>query len=348
MKSLLLFTGLACVLAAQAIASGPIANEVWQRNAAMAAVNSAEVDIEVHAIGDVSTFADAEVTLQRLNELENRKDWPLPAREAALYRFTRSLADLPRDAVAVEVMEHLQNYQARTLVPHEEHRNNHVPLFNIHGAATGVDNGWTRVEARADSGQLLGDPTGFIGLYLESSSAAQRHGQTDALQMARFTDVLAVQDAALRRLAEQPDLSPLIAVTAGITADREAMEALLVSGTGAGLAQAFRQFEALLGVDELGSLLEFAITEAPPGNASLAIAAWWPRLSHDPATRALMLGLLGDAGLGSSAVLALSREPDIQTIKLLQDTAVGESGAARRAQQALDLNREGLTGEGQP
>ena len=62
----------------------------------------------------------------------------------------------------------------------------------------------------------------------------------------------------------------------------------------------------------------------------------------------LMIGLLGDAGLGSSAVLALSMEPDIQTIKLLQDTAAGESVAAKRAQQALDLNQARLTGEARP
>ena len=88
--------------------------------------------------------------------------------------------------------------------------------------------------------------------------------------------------------------------------------------------------------------------EAPPVNTSLAMAAWWPRLKHDPATKMLMIGLLGDAGLGSSAVLALSMEPDIQTIKLLQDTAAGESVAAKRAQQALDLNQARLTGEARP
>ncbi|MCW8924835.1 MAG: hypothetical protein OQJ84_01155, partial [Xanthomonadales bacterium] len=181
-----------------------------------------------------------------------------------------------------------------------------------------------------------------------SSSAPQRYGQTDALKMARFTEVMAVQDAALQRLTEHPALSPVIAVTAAITADRDAMEALLVSGNGAGLAPALRQFEALLGTNELAGLLEFAVFEAPPANASLAMAAWWPRLRHDPATRTLMIALLGDAGLGSSAVLALAQEPDIQTIKLLQDSAAGESVAAKRAQQALDLNRARLTGEARP
>ena len=83
MKIKLLFTGLAYVLALQAIASEPIAHEVWQRDAAMAAVNSARIDVATRAIGDISTLADAEFTLKRLTELENRADWPLPVRPLA-------------------------------------------------------------------------------------------------------------------------------------------------------------------------------------------------------------------------------------------------------------------------
>jgi hypothetical protein len=348
MRKFLLVIGLTCSYALQATASGPGVGEVWQRDAAMEAINSTHIDVAVSTIGNISTLADAETTLDRLNDLENRADWPLPVREAALYRFTRSLADLPRDAVAVEVIEHLHNYQARTLVPHEEHRDYHVPLFNIRAATTGVANSWTRAESRAQAMQLLDDPAVFVDLYLQYSTAPQRYGHIDALQMAPFTDVRAVQDAALEQLAGQKDLSPLIAKTASITADREAMEALLVNGSGAGLARAFRQFDALLGNDELVSLLEFAVFETPPENASLAMAAWWPRLKHDPATRDLVIGLLGDAGLGSSAVLALSKEPDIQTIKLLQDIAASGSSDAQLAQQALDLNRARLTGGDRP
>jgi hypothetical protein len=60
------------------------------------------------------------------------------------------------------------------------------------------------------------------------------------------------------------------------------------------------------------------------------------------------MDLLSDPELGSSAVLALSQEPNVQTIKILQDTASGASKAARRAQQALDLNRARLVEEVRP
>ena len=175
----------------------------------MAVINSARIDVAVSTIGNISTLADAEGTLERLNELENRADWALPVREAVLYRFTRSLADFPRDAVAIEIMQHLQDYRARTLVPHEEHRDSHVPLFNIRAAAGGVENTWIRAEARAQAMQLLDDPADFVGLYLQSPSAPQRYGHIDALQMARLTHVGAVQDAALAQLAEQTSLSRL-------------------------------------------------------------------------------------------------------------------------------------------
>ena len=58
--------------------------------------------------------------------------------------------------------------------------------------------------------------------------------------------------------------------------------------------------------------------------------------------------LLDDPELGASAALALAQNPDIQTLKILQDTAGGETAAARRAQMALDFNRDQLIGEVQP
>ncbi len=86
-------------------------------------------------------------------------------------------------------------------------------------------------------------------------------------------------------------------------------------------------------------------TEAPADNASLAIAAWWPRLRHEAAIRDLLVDKLADPALGAAAALALAQSPDIQTIKILQDTAGGDSVAARRAQMALDINRDRLVGE---
>ena len=148
MKNLLVIVSLFyfCGLADSAIAANYNPSTHWDRSSAMAAVRSVNIDIAVSEIGNISSLADGENTLIKLRQLETRSDWPLPAREAALFQFTRSLVELPRAAVADEVMQHLINYQAQTLVPHEDHGDAFVPLFNIRGAATGVENGWQREE----------------------------------------------------------------------------------------------------------------------------------------------------------------------------------------------------------
>lgn len=321
----------------------------WDRGSAMAAVRSVNIDTAVNGIGSVSTLTDGRATLEKLEQLETRSDWPLPAREAALYEFTRSLAALPREAVAAEVMQHLQSYQARALVPHEDHGDTLVPLFNIRGAAAGVENGWQRAEFAIEAVNLLAtNPAGLVSAYIESGNHNQRSGYLDSLQHAGISDVEMVQDAALEQLDTAAALTPLVGVTAVITTDTYAIQQLLINGRGAGLSRALRQLAERLAPAETAALLTYAIHEAAAGNASLAIAAWWPRLRHDAAIRDLLVAQLANPALGATAALALAKSPDIQTIKVLQDTAEGDSVAARRAQMALDMNRDGLAGELQP
>jgi hypothetical protein len=340
---------LVCSFAPPAVAANQLEPQRWERNEAMAAVRSVNTGMAVYELGDDAALANGPVTINRLINLETREDWPLPAREAAIYRFTRSLADLPRDAVATVVMQHLQNYQARTLVPHEDHADALVPLFNIRSAAKGVENGWQRLEFADEAATLIGaNPVALVTAFTQSANPGQRSGYLDALRSAGMADVMAVQDIALGSLADTPSLTGMIAVTAVITADEFAIQQLLIDGRGAGLAAALKQLDEQLGASETASLLEFAVQEAPAPNASLAIAAWWPRLKHDPATRDLLIDALADPELGASAALALARAPDIQTISDLQRTANGDSTAAKRAQMALDIGWDGLIGDSRP
>jgi hypothetical protein len=321
----------------------------WDRSSAMAAVRAVDIDTAVDEIGELSSLADGANTLARLNQVENRGDWPLPAREAVIYQFTRSLAELPRDAVASEVMQHLRSFQAQTLVPHEDHTGVSVPLFNIRAAAAGVENGWQRMESGVEASILLEtNPATLVPVYMASTNPNQRAGYIDALRYAGKADVVTVQNAALEQLGESPGLTPMVAATAVITTDTFAIEQLLVNGRGHGLSATLIKLDKRLQSADTAALLAFAIQQAPASNATLAIAAWWPRLRHDPFTRDLMIDLLADPALGASAALALAQNPDIQTIKALQNSAIGDSVAARRAQMALDLNRAGLAAEVQP
>lgn len=348
MKNYLISIVLLClfVCANSALAVNRKAPEQWDRESAMAAVRSAQIDIAVNEIGNVATLVDGKATLGRLQALGARTDLPLPAREAAIYEFTRSLARLPRSAVAVEVIQHLQAYEAQTLVPHEDHGYTLVPLFNIRGAAAGVENGWQRSEFAIEAaGTLETNPVAVVSAYAETDNRNQRSGYLDALRQARPTDVETVQNAALERFERAPELSPLIAATAVITLDPFAIQQLLIHARGAGLSAALRQLDERLPTSETTAYLTYAIRRAPAENASLAIAAWWPRLRHEAEMRDLLVDKLDDPALGSAAALALAQSPDIQTIKLLQDTADGDSIAARRAQMALNMNRDRLIGE---
>ena len=323
--------------------------EYWERDSAMTTVESVNIDTAVYGLGNISSLADADATLAGLRNMETRNDWALPAREAVIYQFTRSLAGLPREAVAPRVIQHLRSYQARVLVPHEDHSDAFVPLFNIRGAAAGVENTWQKTEFAYEAETLLEtDPATLVSAYIESTSSNQRAAYLDALKQVRMTEIEAIQDAALRQLGETPELTPLLGVTAGITADTFAVQQLLTHGQGAGLSSTLVQLGQQLPLLETAALLDFAIRQAPVANAALAISAWWPRLSHDTASRDLLVVVLDNPELGASAALALAQNPDIQTLKILQDTADGDSSAARRAQMALDFSRDQLIGEVQP
>ena len=323
--------------------------EHWQRDSALAAVRSIDIDQAVYEIGDISSLANPDSTLTGLGNIETRGDWPLPAREAEIYQFTRSLAELPRDAVAVEVMQHLQIYQARVLVPHEDHHDAYVPLFNVRAAAAGVENAWQRVEYASEAETLLASDTGkLVSTYVVSTSKNQRAAYLDVVKHTGMAEVLAIQESALRQLKESPAVTPLLGITAGMTADTYVIERLLTDGRGAGFSSTLVQLGHQLPIAETAALLDFAIQHAPTANAALAISAWWPRLKHMSSSRDALVDLLDDPSLGASAALALAQSPDLQTIKILQDTASDNTSAAKRAQMALDFNRDRLVGEVQP
>ncbi len=348
MKNYLILVVLSClfVFANSTFAANPSPYKQWDRSSAMAAARSVDFEIEVSEMTNIFSLANGDTTLEKLRRMETRSDWPLPAREAALYEFTKALTAVPRSAVAIEVMRYLKSYKAQTLVPNEHHGDTLVPLFNIRAAATGVENRWQRTEFAAEAARMLeSNPEALVSAYLKSGNSNQRFGYLDALGQARMTNVLAVQSAALEQFEQSPELTSVVGETAAITGDTYAAQKLLINGGGAGFAFALRQLDQRLPASETAALLTYAIQHVSAHNASLAIAAWWPRLRHEAAIRDLLIDLLADPKLGGAAALALAQSPDIQTIKILQDIAGNDSVAAERAQMALDINQKRLLEE---
>jgi hypothetical protein len=332
-----------------AIADAQTPSTQWDRNSAMAAVQTVDIRGAVHELSNISSLADGQSTLKQLKNLENRSDWPLPAREAAIQQFTRSLAGFPRDAISPVVLQYLRNYQSQTLVPHLDHPDAFIPLFNIRATAAGVENGWLRQEFAFEAETFIEtDPHALVSAYAKASNPNQRYAYIEVLNNARMDEVFAVQDVALEQLPGVPSLTPVVASTAVITKDLMAIQGLLTNGKGVGISSALKTIGQSLPAAELSELLIFAIQQAPAINATMAMAAWSPRLRHQDSIRSLLIEKLADPELGASAALALAHQPDIQTIKILQDIAAGDSAAAQRAQMALDLNRNQLIGETQP
>lgn len=349
----ILFVLLFIASSPSALAQSRVLPVEWDRAGAIAAVESVDIDPVVAELTNLPDLADAELTISRLDKLEAREDWPMPAREAAMYRFTRSLSALPADSVEPGILDHLKHYTSKTMVAHEDHAASLVPLFNIRGAVAGVEHTWMwREFAYTAQAALADDPATFVAAYpgignsLESN--IRRRAYADVLSNAPFHDVKAVQDVVLATLEENPGLGSLLSTTVGITASPAAIERLLVSGAGPGVSLSLREAGGRLPIRDLRSLLMFAVEQAPPVNASLAIAAWAVQLRGDPVTRDLMLGTLSNDALGASAALALGKWTDIQSIRALQEIAAGDDAAARRAQMALDFHGKHQVAGGQP
>jgi hypothetical protein len=335
-----------CSISHAALAAEPVTH--WNRSDARAAVSSVNVAEAVFELSNILSSDEGGATLSHLRVMESRSEWPIPAREAAVYQFTRTLADLPRTAVPTNVMQHLLNYQSRALVPHQDHESSYVPLFNIRGAAAGVENGWQRNEYGLEAETLLAtDPDAMVSAFVNSTSRNLRLAYLDALKRAGPVTVAAVQDIAIQQLDETPVLTQIVGTTAAMTLDTQAAQQLLTHGRGPGLSSALEKLN-VLPLSEISALLKFAIHLAPVENATLAMAAWWPLLKHEAEMRDLMIEMLSDPELGSTAALVLAQSPDIQTLKTLLDTANGDSVAAQRARLALDISRDASGWEYRP
>jgi len=326
-------------------------NLTLDRSAAMANARSVDTQLTINQLTEPGTLNDGMGTVEKLRTLSQRDDWPLPARELAIYQFTRSLAALTRHEVDPAILDYLTLYQPQVWVSSDEHAQDLIPLFNIRAAAAGIKNNWLRQDSKLLATQVINThPSEFVALFIQAQDRqAQdkvvRAGYLDALRQADSDSVQAIGAQAFEQLRSIPELSALLAVVAQADKNGDTIQRLLVDGKGPQIAPVLRSIAQQLNRDQLAKLLQFAVAKAPAENAALAIASWWPELSSDPATRQLLLNTLAYPELGSAAALALADKPNVQTIHELQQLAEGDSLAAKRARIALDIDRQNLIRE---
>ena len=79
----------------------------------------------------------------------------------------QELGKLPSDVVSFKVMARLKAWEPDILVPHDDHPRAGVPLYNIRGAAQGVENSWRRQEAVIEGRALLAsNPRSLVDAFV--------------------------------------------------------------------------------------------------------------------------------------------------------------------------------------
>lgn len=280
--------------------------------------------------------------LRQLHSVANDSNLPLPAREKILFQFAVGLEDLAIDAVDPAVLAFLLGYDSRTLIPHEDHRQYGVPLYNVRAAATGVAQSWERQAAAAEAMTLLNRGTEVWLKTYFSINETQRTGFEDTLTSLSQAQLRRLADDAVSLLPYSPEITPIIAECAALLADAGLFGELILHGDGPEIAATLRK-AAVLGTSERFTLLHRAILNAPATNASLAIAQLAPELLHRRDAENLLFALLGNAELGAAAALILSRSGNPAILARLAEigkqTEGLRSNRARLAASLAEQNR---------
>jgi hypothetical protein len=322
----------------------------WSAPAARAAALQADANAVLGPLFDQARLGRDPDLLARLQTLAADERLPVPARERILFDFAQGLGDLPPGAVGPDVLDYLQGYRPRTLVPHPDNDRVGIPLFNIRGATAGSLNAWRR-QAAYDAGRTLltglapAPTTADVFLAeFDRASTPGRLGLADALPLARAEQLADIAGQSLAALAERPELGPVAVRAALLLGDPELLRRALAAGDGPHLAGLLT--EAAAALDEPGriDLLFVMLDTASPTNAALAVGALAPGLLHRPEVADRMFALLGDPAMGAAAALVLSEStrPDLQ--ERLRELAAGDGLTARRA--ALALASAGATRPG--
>lgn len=158
------------LLAASSAAADPVLPKPnWNRYAAIEATSLAETRTSLVSLFELAREGRGEELMGAVHAIELDAGWTNPAREKVLYALAIALGDFEPGVIEPQVLEYLAERQSRTLVPHEEHPEMGVPLFNIRAAATGSLAEWGRHEKRLqaekamlDAGASILEPENFV------------------------------------------------------------------------------------------------------------------------------------------------------------------------------------------
>jgi hypothetical protein len=274
----------------------------------------------------------------KIDQLMAHDALPWPVRESALLAFVGALGDLRRDQVPAELMARLSAWQAHTLVPHEEMATLGAAQFPIAARAQGVENRWRRDEARTLGAELLNQGAEvFLLQWSNETDAAARAGLLDALDQASRDQLRTLFDVAHREARSSSNFRIPAGRAALALHDVQALSTMIAIGAGAETRLLLQAAAQQLNVIEMTRVLTELQRESAKPQLALAIGVWSQALAGQPKAETLLLGLLDDAELGSSAALALALRPSSGALDKLHRRAAtpDNSLGARRARLAL-------------
>lgn len=288
----------------------------------------------------VSLAGDDAAVLDLLRRTLDEPGWSRLEREEALYDFAVGLGNLPAGTPGPETLQFLFEYEPQEWVPHDDHPDALVPVFNVRAAVTGAEHRWRRREAAMAGAVLLTrEPGELVQAYLLHDDPAVRAGLCDALDPAGPGTLEAVTFIALGQLGNFPELTGLAGAAALRAGDGRALEELLRKGDGAALTAVIRDSVTYLSASQLERLFDATLADAPPATAAMVIAELGPALRDTANFEPRLLALLGEAELGSAAALALAERPSPAALKTLAELAEQTENplTAARARLALEL-----------
>lgn len=322
----------------------------WDRTEALAIAATADLKVEKIRLQSYLDSGDSAGALELLRGLELRAELAAPGRERLLLDFVNGLRREPPGSVSGELLEYLKAYRSEVLVADMDHPRALVPLFRVGSAAHGVQNAWTRMEARYQGAVYLeGNPEKLVSAYLHEAGVPVRSGLVDSLEGASPTARMAVARAALQGVAEHPELFTLAARAAMLNGDLATLVDLLKTGSHPEMARLMQRSQEYLNRNQVVGLFSAALDHGTHETAALAIAVLTPSLAGDQEIENLLVSRLGHPQLGAPVALALAKGASPETLGRVRAIASSpeSSLATERARMTLTL-RNGLAGEGSP
>lgn len=298
---------LAILFCTTAVAETPPQNTPnWNELEALAAIGSVDTKTETAKLRQLARNGDSAALLEGAIAVHENNDWPAPARAFVLFDLARSLGDLPAGRIDKEVTSYLAALPADVRIAHPDHPGASIPMFNIAAAASGAKVEWERQAAALEANDMIrSGPQAWLESYVQATPD-QRDGYRRSAAHFAEPELTGLAEAALDQAETYPELAVLATMAGLRLGDTGLFYSSLIWNDHHGLAEMIRLSREVFPRGNLQKILLNTVRQAPVSTASIVIAELAPALLDQPPVEDLMIELLGDAQLGSSAALVLS------------------------------------------